>query len=177
MAGEKNVKGVVILDLVKVIKAFKDIPWEDYLESEDMEIVKSMVIPTAWYSAESFQRMALAVWEHVSKKDENVVREWARGAMKGLLEGPYRPHLERGDPFAATEKFLDLRRGLFSFSRTWLEKKGEKEMVVGISEVGKMEGFYLLTILVAAHVQVIIEFNGGKDVEFEIEERGDLKWT
>jgi hypothetical protein len=170
MNTERKVKGELLVDFVKMIRAAKDLPWKEHLKPEDMEIVNSMVIPTSWYPVESYQRMALAVWELVAKRNEEVVHEYGRQAMRELLKGFYRPHLDRGDPFQAVDKFLGLRRSLFSFSRTEVKKKGENNILVRISGFGSFEGMDIYALLIAAYLQALIEFNRGKDVKYDIQE-------
>ena len=165
MTQDRRIKGSVVLDMVKVIRAFKDLPWGQYLKPEDFEIVKSMVIPTAWYPIETYQRMGLAVYKLVAKGSEDVVRTFGQAAMKELLAGPYRPFLVKNDPFEAVAKFFELRKSLFNFSRTAIEKTGAKSLRVNITDLGDFgEGLDIFSVLLCAHLEEIARCNGCKDI-------------
>jgi hypothetical protein len=165
MTQDRRVKGSVVLDMVKVIRAFKDLPWDQYLTPEDFEIVKSMVIPTAWYPIEAYQRMGLAVYKLVAKESDDVVRKFGQAAMKELLSGPYRPFLVKDDPVEAVHKFFELRKSMFNFSKTVVEKTGDKSIHIKITELGDFRvGLDIFCVLLCAHLEEIARCNGCNDV-------------
>lgn len=162
------VKGSVLVDMVKVVRQFKDPPWGQYLKPEDQELIQAMVIPTAWYPIESYMRIGMAVFKLIARGDPQAVIAFGRSGMDEMLEGPYRFHLERRDPFAAMQKFLDLRKSLFNFSRMEAKQTGEKSLCVRLSELGKFEtGLEVFVLLAGAQFQRLVERNGGKNVRLE----------
>ena len=174
MTLERKVKGSVLLDMVKVVRAFKDQPWDQHLKPGDWEIINSMVIPTEWYPIESYMRIGVAVYELVAKGNEDAVRQFGLAAMKDLIEGSYRPFLDKGDPFEATRKFLDLRKSLFNFSKMGMEPTGQRSLRVVISEFGQFEaGLDVFMILLKAHLEELIRTNGGKEISLEEKIEGD----
>lgn len=174
MIEQRKVKGSVLLDMVKVVRAVKDAPWDDYLTDGDREIVNSMVIPTAWYPIESYQRIGLAVFDLVAKGDESTLEQFGKSAMKDLFHGSYRPFLDKGNPLEALGKFLDLRKSLFNFSRMEITATGENSARVTISEFGDFErGLDLFEILLDVHLRQLIELNGGKNVTSDKKRRGE----
>lgn len=161
MSGERKCKGSVILDMVKIIRADKQAPWDRFLRPEDWEIVNSMVIPTEWYPIESYQRMGTAVYELVAKRNAQVVEQFGRAAMKGLFGGSYRPFLDKKDPHEAIHKFLELRKSLFNFSRMEMQKTGPRAARVLIFEIGEFQqGLDIFEQLLAAHLKELVELNG-----------------
>jgi len=187
MTAERKCKGSVIVDMAKIVRQFKDQPWDEYLKPEDWEIVNAMVIPTVWYPIETYQRIGLAVYKLIAKGNPEVVRSFGRAAMAEMLQGPYRYHLERGNPFEAVQKFMDLRKTLFNFSRMEMEKTGDQSLRVRILELGDFEtGLDVFLLLAGVHFQHLVEHNGGKDVKLETRQEGnpgdrelvlDLKWN
>ncbi len=182
---DKKVKGDAIIKMVKVIRNAKDLPWQDHLTSEDMDIVNSMVLPASWYPAESYQRMLLAVYKLVARGDLEVVRNYGRFAMNELLQGPYGKQLDLNNPYEAVKKFFALRQALINFAKWAVESKGEKGMQVRLSEIGYYEGVDVYCVMLGEHFKVIIERNGGRDPKLEIsttEEDGeqvyvlDMEW-
>ncbi|MDY6904981.1 MAG: hypothetical protein SWH61_09870 [Thermodesulfobacteriota bacterium] len=62
-----RVKGTVILDLVRIIRAEKDKNWEPYMEPEDWEIINSTIMASKWYPGDAFWRISYAVAKEVGR--------------------------------------------------------------------------------------------------------------
>jgi hypothetical protein len=180
MTEERMVKGSIVSDMVKVVNALKDLPWDQHLKKEDFEIINSMVLPTGWYPLDFYQRVGNAVYKLVANEDIKAASIFGETAMKELYEGPYRPFLDKGDPHVAIAKFLELRRGLFNFSNMVSNKTGEKSIHVLISELGDYtEGMEPFQILIGVHFEKLIEYNGGQNVKMKTEHKlvdGDSKF-
>jgi len=187
MTEQRMCKGSIILDLVKVVKGFKDLPWSDYLQPQDLELVHGLVIPTEWYSMESYRRLGLAVFKLVAKGNAQAAAAFGRASLEAMLDSPYRFHLERKNPFEAVQKFMDLRRPLFNFSRWTVQKTGDQSLTVRVTEFGEFgPGMELFLLVLGACLQGLIECNGGRDVKLQSLEQGDphdralvfdLRWT
>jgi hypothetical protein len=169
---ERKVKGSLVVDMVKIIRAIPQLPWDKHLKPEDMAVVNSMVLPTAWYDMESYMRIGLAVYALGAQgKPENVVA-FGRQAMQALFDGPYRPFLDKNDPALAIQKFLDLRKSLFTFSKMKMDKLADKKVRVTISELGRIEdGLEVFNLILEVHFVRLIELNGGKNVRCERKEQ------
>jgi len=168
MTAERMLKGSVIVDMVKVVRGFKDLPWDQYLRPEDWKVVNAMVIPTAWYPVESYFRIGWAVYKLVAKENADTVRAFGKAAMNEMMQGPYKSFLYRNEPLEAVQKFLDLRKPLFNFSRMTAERTGGKSLRVTVFEMGKFEtGLDIFGLLAGIQFQHIVEQNGGKNVKLE----------
>ncbi len=164
MTEQRMVKGSVLVDFVKVIQATKHIEWDKYLLPEDLELTRSMVIPSNWYPMEAYQRMGLAVWKLVAGENEGIARTFGKQAMQKLLDGPYRRLLKQDDPHLAMQKFMELRQTLFNFSDFEMQQTGERSIRVTIKGPLDYEGLEIFTILVGVHFEVLVEANLGRNV-------------
>lgn len=172
MSTERKCKGSMLVDLVKIVSAAKGLPWDKYLKPEDFEVVKT-IMPSAWYPIECFQRLGLAVFDLVAGGSRERVELFGRAAMKELWEGPYRPFLDKHDPFEATQKFLDLRKAVFNFSKMELEKTGPSSLRVKISELGDFpQGLDLFLILTGVHFRELVALNGGANPNLATSQTG-----
>jgi len=168
MPDERKVKGSVVSDMVRIIRALKDLPWDKYLLPEDFEIIDSMIIPTAWYPIEFYQRTGLAVYRLAAAGNDKLVKDFGEKAMIELFEGPYRPFLDHGDPVVAIRKFLDLRRPLFNFSRMEARSLGPNSLLVSITDFGEFEaGLEMFMTLTGAHLTKLAELNGAGQVKLD----------
>ena len=165
---DMKVKGNLIIDFVKVIRANKDLGWDQYLTPGDLELVNTMIIPAGWYPIEHYQRMGIALHQLIAKENEEVLRQFARALMQGLFAGAYRPFLDKHDPFAAAQRFLDLRVSLFNFARGKLEKTGEKSLRINffIGNLGDV-GLDIFLRFAGYYFQLLIELNGGQNVKMD----------
>jgi hypothetical protein len=183
---ERKCKGSMFTDLIKLIKAVPGADWNRYLKAEDWEIINGLCLPTTWYPIESYMRMGYAAFQLISGGDVARVRVFGLAAMKELWEGPYKPFLDRHDPFEAVQKFLDLRRAVFNFSKMEMERKSGSSLRVRISELGNFDnGIELFLTLTGVHFLELVRLNGGESPTLETSREGrahdpvlifDLKW-
>lgn len=168
MTQERTVKGSVAMDMVKIVRALKDLPWDQYLKPEDFEIIDSMILPTGWYPVEFYQRVGTAVYKLVAKENVETVKSFGAMAMQELIEGPYRKFLTKGDPHQALDKFLELRKTMFNFGKMEARKTGDKKARITLSELGDyQEGMEIFQTLIGVHFEKLVETNGGTDVAME----------
>jgi len=125
MAGKK-VKGSLLLDYVRMIRANRDKEWERYLSGEDWEIINSRIIPAAWYPFETFVRAGMAVFYELAGGDLSISRAWGKTSMENLIKNIYKSVICDKDPMKALERFILLRRQFFNFSEQEFERVSDK---------------------------------------------------
>ena len=64
-----RVKGTLLLDYVRMIRANKELDWDEYLETEDWEVINSQILSSQWYSYDSFRRIAYGVFKVIGKSE------------------------------------------------------------------------------------------------------------
>lgn len=161
---DRKVKGALFINLIRIIKNAKDLPWGDHLTKEDMEHVMSMVIPSEWYPAEQYERIGLAVWKLVGGGTPEGARAYGEIVMKQLLEGIYGSQLRGLGHIDAIRKFMAMQRNQMSFSRIEVTEKGDKACRVEIFEAGGIEIMSMFIHLVSAQLELLVKFNGGEVV-------------
>ena len=65
---------------------------------------------------------------------------------------------------------MEMRQRLFNFSSVEIDEKETKWIFIRISEYGRHEGSNLYFYLISSHLKTLIEFNGGRDVKYNIRE-------
>lgn len=101
-----RVKGTVVVDLVKAVKASPNVNWEPYLEPQDFEIVNNIVIASKWYPGESFWRISWAVTKEIGRADLRATFEFGRISAKSYLR-VYKRLLDPGDPVKSLKNCID----------------------------------------------------------------------
>jgi hypothetical protein len=97
-----RVKGSMIVDYVRLIRANKDREWDKYLKPEDWEIINNRVLPAFWYAYDSCRRIGLAVYHEIAQADLATTKIFGRFVGRNLLE-IYHHVLAEGDPVASIE--------------------------------------------------------------------------
>jgi len=124
---EKQVKGSIMLDYVRMIRANRDKDWQKYLEPEDWEIVNGRILPSVWYPFDTFQRCGLAAFHLIANGNVDLVQAWGRISMEQLVKGIYKSMIADPVPSKALDRFILMRRQFFNFSVLELEQVSEKQ--------------------------------------------------
>lgn len=110
----RQVKGVLFVTYVRMVRGNKDLPWAAHLRPEDQPYLQQRVDESAWYPMESFERLGLAVFRLVAKGNLTLVRSWGRLSaveMAGSFEGL----VVAGDPRETLMRIQVVRRSFFDF--------------------------------------------------------------
>ncbi len=98
-----QVKGSVIIDYVRLIRANKDRDWNRWLEPEDWQVINGELLTSQWYPYRLFKRLGWAAYQEIAGGDPELVRTFGRFNMKNLLQ-VYHNLLVPGDPLASIRK-------------------------------------------------------------------------
>lgn len=107
-----EVKGTLLVDWVRAIKANRNLDYQNYLTEEDWELVNSQVLASRWYPYLQWARIGRAAYRVIARADLGMARLFGAGLMKNLL-GVYKNLLVPGDPAAALAQFEAIRRTFF----------------------------------------------------------------
>jgi len=111
---DKQVKGTLFIDYVRMIRKLKDVDWTRYLTPEDMKIIGEMILPSQWHPLETYQNMGVAVFHEIAKGEVDVVSSWGRASMDELVK-VYKTMANQGQPIDSMKKFQALRSRFFNF--------------------------------------------------------------
>jgi len=130
---ERVVKGTMVIDIVKTIKGFKDINWNQILSPQAQELISRKIILSNWYPFEAVLSCITAIYKILGKGDPEAARAWGKVNGKRLFETIYRNVVESGDPLRSLEKLalivsLNFSHGI-KFER---EQIGEQHLQVKI---------------------------------------------
>ena len=130
-----EVKGTLILDFVRIVRANKDRDWKKWLSPEDLEIANGRIFPAAWYPYRSFVNIAFAVFKEIGGGDPDVAREFGKFSISGLLS-VYKGSLVGNSPVETLEnlsrKDINFVRGGYTVNIT---ARGEKSAKVTLGEI------------------------------------------
>jgi hypothetical protein len=158
-----QVKGTLLLDYIRMIKANKDKKWDKYLTPEDMEIIQGRVMPSVWYPYETFRRCGLATFHELAGGKLEAVRAWGKIWAEQLVKEVYTFVIADKDPMKAIERFLNMRKQFFSFEALSHEKVADKHIKARLHSVPDKEGVEAFSAQLIGGLERLVELTGGKN--------------
>ena len=166
-----QVKGSLLLDYIRMIKANKDRPWHKYLTKEDMDIIEGRIMASVWYPYDTFRRCGLATFHEIAGGKVELVRLWGRISMEQLVKGVYSAVVQSGDPAKAIERFLNMRRQFFNFEGMSLHKIGDKKIKIVLNPISDRQGIEAYAAQLMGGFERLIELTGGKNSKITLAKR------
>jgi len=157
-----RVKGSLLVDFVKGIRADKTGAYDSYLTGQDREIISQRVLASAWYPFETYKNCFNAVVQEAAKGDMEVVRQWGRTYAESILKNVYKNILVEGNPEGILRKLGQIRNLLFDFGDFDGSLISDKKAMMTIRDFDpQFEAFYHL---VRGWYERTLELGGAKNV-------------
>ena len=100
-----EVKGIILSNVARLIRASKNVDWKKYLTDKDLEIINSRILPSSWYPLDTYERTEVAIFKEVGKNNLESARQWGRFLMDSMVNTVYHNIALEKDPAVALEKF------------------------------------------------------------------------
>jgi len=172
----RRVKGSMVIDFAKMIRANHDKPWQKYLDLEDMQALNDMIIPLAWYPLKLFRKAGMAVYEVFGKKDPESAREWGRNLVRRVPADIYNSFFNKADPARALRNYVNVNRNTFSFLRPRFSEPGPQSARIGLHGEPEIKKEYpeieLLGLIFSGAALELTLKNGGADPQVELKTDG-----
>ncbi len=111
---DRNVKGVLFADYVRMMRSKKDVDWSTKVAREDLFYLRNKVEPSEWYPMETFERFGNVILDEVADGNLEAVRMWGRMSVDALREAS--PNLVAArDPVDTMMRFRVERATYFDF--------------------------------------------------------------
>lgn len=183
-----SVKGTILLDLVKQVRAAKDSDWGDYLTPEDWEIINGEIMASAWYHDDFFYRVSLAVYKVIGESKMDACFAYGNLLAYNMAD-VYKNIIVQGDPATSIERFIVRRRSFFKGEYADAERnsfeKHPARVTCRLYMDNKIRGqevaaVMMYSILGAMHE--IAKITGGHNVQSSMDDQHDyfdltVKWT
>jgi len=163
-----RIRGVVLADYVKIVRTTRNLDWESFLNDEDWEIIKSMVIPTEWYPAEVIGRIGRGMFVLLSNSNYEFVRAFGRKNGDEHFDPATQKFFKKDDPVAALGVFAAIASRFADEINAKLEKTGENFAEVTFFPVDGAPSWDCYREVQAGYIEWIVEENGGKNPRAEI---------
>jgi hypothetical protein len=164
---ERKVKGTMLVDQVKMIRANKGLDWSKHLNPADWETINKRILPSEWYPLELYRRCGLATFNVLAQGNLDLVRLRGRFRGKELFENVYKSAIIDKDPAASLTRFVTMYAQLFNFSSLRFENvgKGHAKLFHDYDRRDATSTPYCYQLM--GHLDVLIEMAGGKNAKIE----------
>jgi hypothetical protein len=114
MPAMRQVRGVLFVDYVRMLRSQKHVDWAKQLPAEDLVHLHTQIDPAAWYPMPTFERMGNAILQVVTRGELFPVQLWGRYSA-AQLRAANPSLLAPDDPPETLSRFRVLRETFFDF--------------------------------------------------------------
>src|SRR5689334_13191705 len=107
----RSVRGSFFAEYVRMVRRRKNVDWESILPPEDLIHVWQQVKPNEWYPMATFERLGLAILDHIEGATLDAVRLWGRFSAHQFDD----QLVVRGNPVESLMRLRVMRNTLFDF--------------------------------------------------------------
>jgi hypothetical protein len=181
----RQVKGVLFLDYVRMLKAHKGVEWSAILPATDLPYLEQQIDITAWYPMETFERMGNAILRFVAGGQLLPVQLWGRFSAAQMRTAQPRL-LAPGDPVETLHRFKVMRQTFFDFDALEILMLHEGEAQIAIRYHMGMPAEEAAATQTLGFFEGLLELAGARDVRAAFHERSwdgaprtllVLRWT
>jgi hypothetical protein len=185
MTAVHQVKGILFLDYVRMVKTHKGVEWGAFLDPEDLRLLGEQIDTTRWYPMASFERLGNAILRFVAGDQMFPVQLWGRYSAS-QLHASHPMLLAPNDPVETINRFRVLRETFFDFDalEVLLLHEGEAQIVIRY-HMG-MPAEEAASYQTMGFFEGLLELAGAREVTARFRERSwdgdvrtrlDLRWT
>jgi len=181
----RQVKGVLFLDYVRMLKAHKGVEWSAILPASDLTYLDQQIDITAWYPMETFERMGNAILRFVAGGQLMPVQLWGRFSA-GQMRTAQPKLLAPRDPVETLHRFKVMRQTFFDFDALEILMLHEGEAQIVIRYHMGMPAEEAAAVQTMGFFEGLLELAGAKEIRAQLREKSwagdartllDLRWT
>ncbi|RJQ69415.1 MAG: TIGR02265 family protein [Desulfobacteraceae bacterium] len=162
---EKKVKGSMLLEFVRMIRAHKNLDWNKFLQPEDWDIINSLVLPAKWYPLDFYRRCSMAAFVLLAKNNLEGARANGQVMAKHLFESTYKSMIQNKEPMRGLNQFVLTYASFYNFSMLKLEKAGPKHAKVHHNHDGRDKSNVPYCHQLQGMFETLVQMNGGTNLK------------
>jgi len=163
----RYIKGILLVDYVKMIRGNPDQPWSDYLSAEDLEQVSQLILPASWYPLEFFQRVGAAVFKIIAKENYEVLRVFGR-TMADKIHDENPGMVSHGRARDTLRKYRAVNERVYSFQPVETDDIGPGHLVFHTFSTPDEYGAKMIMEIVAGSIERLIALSGGRNINIRL---------
>jgi len=166
----RQVRGVLFVDYVRMLRSQKAVDWSVHLAPEDLPYLQMQIDPAAWFPMATFERMGNAILTTVARGELFPVQLWGRYSAAQLRTA--NPMLlAPNDPPETLSRFRVMRETFFNFSALEVPLLHEDEAHVVVRYYMGMPAEEAAAYQTMGFFEGLLELAGAKDVRAAFQAR------
>jgi hypothetical protein len=166
----RNVRGVLFLDYVRMLRSLKAVDWAAHLPPEDVGYLSTKIEPDAWYPMATFERLGNEILRHVARGELFPVQLWGRYSA-AQLRAANPTLLEPNHPIETLNRFRVLRATFFDFIALEVPMLHDDEAQIVIGYHMGMPAEEAAAYQTMGFFEGLLELAGASDVRAKFTER------
>jgi hypothetical protein len=164
-----QVKGSLLLETARMLRAHKDRDWKKYLSDQDLAVINSRIMPSTWYPLDLYERATYAIFQEIAQGKLEVAWAWGKFVGEDLIKRFYPNLVSLDDMMIALDRFKLIRQQWFKLKDPNLNpieiQKVEKHQAKIILRVDHPTNFEPYTYQTAGTFERMIEMCRKTDVK------------
>ena len=161
---ERNVKGVLFLEYVRMIRKAKGFDYKKHLSEEDVNLVENWIEPSHWYPFETYQRMGELILYVIAGGKMELVRTWGTLSVQGLIS-IHEFLLKKGSPGESLKRFELLKSSFFNFDGFRISVDSENHALLSVYIATREKSREPSTLQLAGMVDGLLDKAGAQNVQ------------
>jgi hypothetical protein len=168
----KQVKGVALVQFVKVIRANKSGVYDSYLKEEDLPIINTKIQPAIWYPYETFKRCFNAVYEIIGQKNDEKVKDWGRLYAELIMTDTFKITIKQNSALEHIKRLPVYISAFFDFGHANVIVENPNRVLLELSDYDP--DFAPLYIFLIGWFKRVAELCGAQNAQCEFI---DMSWV
>ncbi len=166
----RQVRGVLFVDYVRMLRSQKKVDWTLHLAPEDLPYIHAHIDPVAWYPMAAFERMGNAILATVTRGELFPVQLWGRYSA-AQLRAAHPTLLAPNDPPETLSRFRVMRETFFDFNALEVPLLHEDEAHVVVRYYMGMPAEEAAAYQTMGFFESLLELAGARDVRAAFQDR------
>jgi hypothetical protein len=181
----RQVRGVLFVDYVRMLRSQKAVDWSKHLAPEDLPFLQEHIDPVRWYPMPTFERMGTAILTTVTRGELFPVQLWGRYSA-AQLRAANPTLLAPNNPPETLSRFRVLRQTFFDFDALEVPLLHDDEAHIVVRYHMGMPAEEAASYQTMGFFEGLLELAGAKDVRAVFQDKcwdGDprtlliIRWT
>ena len=166
MLAMRQVRGVLFVDYVRMLRSQKTVDWTKHLTVDDLPYLQMQIDQAAWYPMATFERMGNAILATVTRGELFPVQLWGRYSAAQLrTTNPML--LEPNNPPETLARFRVLRETFFDFNALDVPLLHDDEAHIVVRYYMGMPAEEAAAYQTMGFFEGLLELAGARDVRAE----------
>jgi uncharacterized protein (TIGR02265 family) len=164
-----QVKGSMMMFVVKGVRAAGVGRFDHLLSDADRELIGQRILPINWYPFDIYRRLFDGLVTVVARGDLTTVKQWGRDYGETILQGVYRSVIVAGDPYRTLKNYEQRFSSFYDFGRLEVATTGPSAVELTIRDFDR--SWEALYQMISGWLERSVELAGGRGPKVDFAER------